>query len=259
MRIPERRRIEIRKLIEKENIVSVERLSELFGISPITVRRDLEKLQNEGYLKKVHGGAIAEQSFFEHEPIYSDHIKLFRAEKERIGKEASNRINDNDVVIIESGTTCLQVIHNLEDKKNLKIATAGIETANELWKLATIRKDFEISVCGGIIRPQSNTYVGPHAISFFNNINADIAFIGAVAISLDKGMATATQFDAEITKSIIQCSKKIILLSDSSKFGKYSYINVTPLEILDEIITDSNLNEDIRKDIEKLNVKLTIV
>ncbi|MCL5985686.1 MAG: DeoR/GlpR family DNA-binding transcription regulator [Actinobacteria bacterium] len=259
MRIPERRRIEIRKLIEKENIISVEKLSELFGISPITVRRDLEKLHRDGYLRKVHGGAVADRAYLEAEPIYLENIKLFKAEKEKIGKEAANRINDEDVIIIESGTTCLEVVHNLEDKRNLKIATAGIGIANELWRLASIKKDFEISVCGGIIRPQTYTYIGPHAVNFFKSINADIAFIGAVAVSLDKGIATATQFDAEITSSVIECSKKIVLLCDSSKFGKYSYINVAPLGKIDEIITDLKLDEDIKRSIGKLEVKLTVV
>ena len=70
--------------------------------------------------------------------------------------------------------------------------------------------DFEVSVCGGILRPKSNIYVGPHAVNFFKNINVDISFIGAVAISLKKGLSTATQFDAEISRAIIESGRRCV-------------------------------------------------
>jgi len=258
MRIPEKRRIEIRRLIQKERTVSIERISELFDISPITARRDLEKLQREGFLTKVHGGAIY-RGMFESEPIFNERVKLFTEKKARIAKEAAKRINDGDAIIIESGSTCLGLVRYLIDKRNLKIATAGIPIADELWKLLRIKKDFEVSVCGGIMRPESSIYVGPHAISFFEEINVDKAFISATAISLDKGISTATQYDAELTKSVVGSAREVILLSDSSKFETYSYINVMPIKKLDEIITDNKINPDILKKIKKIGVKVTLV
>jgi len=258
MRIPEKRRIEIRKLIRKEKTVSVERISKLFGISLITARRDLEKLQEEGFLSKVHGGAIDREAL-EPEPTFAEQVKLFTEEKARIAKEAAKRINDGDAIIVESGSTCLGLVRYLIDKRNLKIATAGIPIANELWKLLKIKKDLEVSVCGGIMRPGSSIYVGPHAISFFEEINVDKAFISATAISLDKGISTATQYDAELTKSVAGSAREVILLSDSSKFETYSYINVMPIKKLDEIITDNKISPDILKKIKEIGVKITLV
>ncbi len=258
MRIPEKRIIEIKKLIQKEKIVTVDRISKLFNISPITIRRDLARLHDEGFIKKVHGGAIYNE-IFESEPIFSERVKLFKEEKARIAKEGAKRIGDGASIIIESGSTCLGIVKHLIDKRNLKIATAGLPVANELWKLLVTKKDIEVSVCGGIIRPASNTYVGPHAVSFFKKINVDKAFIGAVAVSLDKGLSTATQFDAEIIKSIAGCAKELILLCDSSKFDTYSYINIMPLNEIDEIITDHNIDPNIVKEIKKIGVKITIV
>lgn len=258
MRIPEKRRIEIRGLVQRERTVSVEKISNLFNISPITVRRDLEKLQIEGFLTKVHGGAIY-QGMFEPEPIFNKQVKLFKEEKEKIAKEAVKRINDGDSIIIESGSTCLGLVKYLIDKRNLKIATVGMPIANELWKLLKIKKDFEVSVCGGIVRPGSDIYVGPHAVNFFKEINVDKVFLSATAISLDKGISTATQFDAELTKSTIGSAREVILLCDSSKFGTYSYINVMPIGKLDEIITDDKIIPDILKKIRKIGVKVTLV
>lgn len=258
MRIPEKRRIDIRNLIQQEKTVSVEKIAKLFNISSITVRRDLEKLQDRGLISKVHGGAIVRDSLAP-EPVFKERINLYRDEKNRIAAEAAKRINDGDSIIIESGSTCQGLVKNLINKNKLKIATAGISVAGELLNLLNIKNDFEISVCGGILRAGSSIYVGPHAVSFFNSINVDKSFIGAVAISVAKGLSTATQFDAELSKAIINSSREVILLADSSKFETQSYINFMPLTQIDEIITDKALDIKIVEKIKKSGVKLTLV
>jgi len=258
MRLPEKRIIEMKKLIQLEKMVSVERLSEHFGISPITVRRDLARLEKEGFLSKVHGGAIYRDTLTP-EPVFSEQIKLHKEEKQRIAQEAAKRIKDGDAIIIESGTTCLPMVGYLGAYRNLKVSTAGIPIANELWKAYAPRQDFEISVCGGIIRPGSDIYVGPHAVSFFKKINVDKAFISAVAVSPEKGISSATEYDSELIKSIIQNAREIYLLCDSSKFGRYSYINVVGLDKVDEIITDSGLDSEILEKIKRIGIKITLV
>ena len=258
MRIPEKRIIKLKDLVKKEKVVTVERLSEVFNISPITVRRDLERLDSEGFLAKVHGGAIYRDAI-EPEPVFTEQVKLHQEEKSEIAEEASKRINDGDIVVLESGSTCLAIVKELKDKKNIKVSTAGIPLANKLWNLSMIKKDIEVSVCGGLIRTSTSVYIGPHAIDFFNNINADIAFVSPVGVSIEKGISTATDFDAELMKSIISCSKKIILICNSAKFGKYSYINVAPLTSFTEIITDKALNKQYCKDIKNIGIKITLV
>jgi len=258
MRIPEKRRIELMNLIQQEKTLSVEKIASLFNISPITARRDLEKLQERGLISKVHGGAILKDSLIQ-EPVFDERVKLFTGEKDKIAKEASKRIKDDDSIILESGSTCLNVVKYLTNKNNLKIATAGISIANELARLLSYKHDFEVSVCGGILRPKSNTYVGPHAVNFFKNTNVNISFIGAVAISLKKGLSTATQFDAEISRAIIESGRQVILLTDSSKFDKESYINFASLNEINEIITDKKIDEKIADNIREMGIKLTLV
>jgi DeoR/GlpR family transcriptional regulator of sugar metabolism len=258
MKMPEKRRIEIRELIQKEKTVSVERIADKFGISVITVRRDLEKLQEQGSITKVHGGAIIKSSLA-FEPVFEIQKILYTEEKQRIAAEAVKRISDGDSIIIESGSTCIAMVKFLTGKNNLRISTAGVSVANELLKLVQLKKDFEVCACGGILREGSSTYVGPHAVSYFRNLNVGTAFIGAVAISLTKGLSTATQFDAEIVKAVTECAKKVIVLADSSKFGKDSYINFLPFENITEIITDSNIEQDIANSLTRQGVKLTIV
>lgn len=258
MRIPEKRIIDVKNLIREEKVVTVEKISKLFGISPITVRRDFERLQKEGFINKVHGGAVYTESF-EPEPVFIRQIKLSQNEKCAIAKEAAKRITDGDTVILESGSTCLAMVKYLINKKNIKISTAGIPVANELWKLSMSKKDMEVSVCGGILRPDASTLIGPYAVEYFNSINADIAFLSAVGISPEKGASTATRFDAELMRTIINCAKKAILISDSTKFGKYSYVNVASLTEFYEIITDKFLDEKIYTALKKNGINITLV
>jgi DeoR/GlpR family transcriptional regulator of sugar metabolism len=116
-----------------------------------------------------------------------------------------------------------------------------------------------VSICGGQIRPDSSIFVGPHAIDFFNSINADIAFISSVGVSIDKGISTATELDAEIMKAIMGCANKKILICDSTKFGKYSYINLAPLTDFTEIITDKGLDKQYSKRVKDNGIKITLV
>jgi DeoR/GlpR family transcriptional regulator of sugar metabolism len=258
MRIPEKRRIEIGNLIQKERTVSVERISTLFGISPITVRRDLEKLHDKGLISKVHGGAIIRESL-EPEPLFSEQIKLYKDEKERIAKEAAKRINDGDIIILGSGSTCLEVVKYLYDKEDLKIVTGGIPIANELLKMLNVKKNFEVSVCGGILTPGSNIYAGPHAVSFFEKINVDKVFISSVTISIDRGLSVGSYYDAEVSRAMIECAKEVFYLGVSSKFAKHSYVNFMPIGCIDEIITDDNISKEVLDMIREEDIKVTTV
>jgi len=260
MDVPEKRRLEIKKIITENESISVSNLSKLFNVSEITVRRDLQKLEKDGFLDKVHGGAIARSFKTEYDPVYLEDIKLNKDKKESIAKEAVKEINDGDAVIIESGTTCLELVYNLANKRNLAIFTASVPIAYELWKVSLNRNDLEVNICGGLIEAKSNTLIGSQATQFFQNINADIAFIGAVAISIDKGILTThSQMDADVIRSIANNSKRRILLADSSKFKKRAHISILPLTIFNKIITDFGIDKDIADKIRNLGIELKIV
>ncbi len=234
-------------------------MTEKFKVTYLTIRRDLEIIEKEGFIKKVHGGAVLKQKI-DKLPFFSEIKTLHKEEKERIAEEASKRITDGDSIIIESGSTCYSLVKYLNPKNNLLIFTAGIPIFIELWNLNNDKKNnFKIATCGGFARNKIGTFWGTHSSNFFKEINANIAFIGALAVSVEKGISTATENDAEIEKSVVKCSKEVILLCDSSKFNTYSNINIIPLEEIDEIITDNNLNKDFIKEIQDKKIKLKLV
>lgn len=257
-RMPKRRRLEIVSRIQEKKIVTVKQLAEIFDTSYLTIRRDLENLEKEGIVKKVHGGAILVKEL-ELEPIIDINKEIAKEEKNRIALEASKRIQNNMDIIIGTGSTCLLVVKYLNDKKNIKVATASMSIAMELWKLAVNKKDMEISVCGGLFKPGSGDFIGPHSINFFYDININLAFIGAISLNINNGLITTTYFDAEITRAIVRCSKETIVLVDSSKFGIHAHINVLPLNKISEIITDTGLDDDTVQKIRSIGVKVTLV
>ena len=127
MDVHEKRRIEIKNILVKNQSISVTNLSKLFNATEITVKRDLKRLEEEGFLEKVHGCAIAKLLKEEYHPIYLEDINRNKDKKERIAREAANLIKNGDSVVIESGTTCLELVYNLEDKKILHAFTVDIQ------------------------------------------------------------------------------------------------------------------------------------
>jgi DeoR/GlpR family transcriptional regulator of sugar metabolism len=260
MDIPDKRRIEIKKLVTENESITVSNMAKLFNVSEITIRRDLEKLEDEGFLDKVHGGAIIKGLRTEYDPVYLEDLKINREQKQRISKEAVKIIKNGDAIIIEAGTTCLEIVYNLEDKRNLAIFTASVPTAYELWKIALNRNDIEVNISGGLIETRSSSLIGNQVTQFFENINADIAFMSAVAISTEKGvMTTNSQMDADVTRAIAKSAARKILLVDSSKFEKSGYISALPLNIFDEIITDSSISGKYARELKNFGVKIKIV
>jgi DeoR/GlpR family transcriptional regulator of sugar metabolism len=259
MDVPEKRRIEIKNILDNNQSISVGNLSKLFKVSEITIRRDLTKLDEEGSLEKVHGGAIAKAFKEEYHPIYIEDIKQNKEKKERIAREAAKLVSDGSSIILESGTTCLEIVYNLSEKKNLAVFTASVPLAYELWKIALGRTDFEVNICGGLIEAKSNTLIGSSAVQYFNNISADITFMGAVAVSVQQGyVTTSSQMDADVTRAIVKNSRRLILVADSSKFTQNAHIKVFPLSALEAVITDSDIDKKTANEIKKMGLKMTL-
>lgn len=260
MDVPEKRRIEIKNILNSNQSISVSNLSRLFKVSAITIRRDLTKLDEEGSLEKVHGGAIAKTFKEEYHPVYIEDIKQNKGKKERIAREAAKLVSDGSSIILESGTTCLEIVYNLSEKKNLSIFTASVPLAYELWRIAVGRTDFEVNICGGLIEAKSNTLIGSSAVQYFNNISADITFMGAVAVSVEQGyVTTSSQMDADVTRAIVKNSRRLILVADSSKFSQNAHIRIFPLSALEAIITDSGIDKKTANAIKKMGLNLILV
>ena len=256
--IPEKRRQKIYNYIKTEKTATISEISREFDVSKITVRRDIDKLSKEGLLRKVYGGA-ATKRFYSKEPSLFNRIAKNVEYKKRIALEAIKRISDGDTIAMIAGSTSLELVKLLEQKENINVIAASPHIINELCDLKRNNKfNGEIFCTGGIWKGEpDDLFVGTHATSIFNDIRIKIAFIGILAINIEDGFMANTIFEAELTRKIISSSEKVIAIGDHTKFGKTAFSKVGSIDLIDEIITDSELDKKILFEYNKM-VKITL-
>ena len=230
----ERRALILRMLEQKEE-VSVVDISRETGISEVTIRKDLTILQNRHLLLRTRGGAMRKpvENVSEDTTIERKRMFNFR-EKERIGEEAVKLIKDGDFIMLDSGTTTLEVARHLGKFRNLRILTNAMNIATELMSY----KRFDVVLLGGNVRMASLSTVGPLAISVLRNFSGYKLFLGVDSFSIENGVSTHNLEEALLNQIMIQQADKVIAVFDSSKFNKRSYVHVGNVNELDYIITD---------------------
>jgi DeoR family fructose operon transcriptional repressor len=234
----EERKIKIAKMISDGKSVRVSELAKLFKVSESTIRRDLMSMENHGNILRTHGGAVSnvntqfEPSFFEKQEKHAD-------KKDTIGKIAAGMINDGDTVIIDSGTTT-QYIGKYIKAKNITIITNSVPLSYELSN----SEDIEVITTGGMIRSNTKAMIGPTAEMTLKQFRVDKAFIGANGISIECGATTPNIIEANTKKAMIETSKKVYIVADSSKFNEVTFAFICSVKDIDCIITDSELSEE---------------
>ncbi len=247
------RRAQILDLIESKGKVSVSVLSEAYHISEVSVRNDLSHLEKKGLLIRTRGGAIKSQPL-NLELSLSQKLKTNYNQKKRIGKKSADLVQDGFSIIIDSGSTALEVAKNLKDFKNIKLITNSLPIAD----ICAEYKGIEIVVPGGELRKDMRSLVGPIAENSIKNFSCDLAFIGANSISVNKGIYTRLTTEAALGRAMISIAQKVVLVIDSSKFKKRSMVKICELKCLDTIITDGDIpKEDIDK-LKELDLEVII-
>jgi DeoR/GlpR family transcriptional regulator of sugar metabolism len=256
--IPQARRNKILEYVRQKKTATISEIAEKFNFSEVTIRRDLSSLAKENQIKKVYGGCMAVDDVVR-EPVFLQRIHENIIEKNRIAQEAQKRISDGDIVLLESGSTCLELAKNLSGKKGLKIITTCPHILNTLCDMKRSGKiDGDIMCSGGIWREEPDIFIGPQAINFFNGLKINIAFFSPVAMNLEDGWMGANSFEVELLRKIVSVSEKVIGIMISSKLEKISLAGIGPASLFDEIITDSSLPEDIYKKYTAAGIKITV-
>jgi len=240
------RRKKILEIVNTNKSVTVDALAELLPVSKMTISRDLDKLEEEGLLKKVRGGAVS-LSHIVTAPRASHAYKSLSEEQKRIGREAAKLISNGDYIIIESGSTCSALVDNLIEKNRLKVVTASPLIAMRLAEISEqYDKDFEIFLSGGLLNVYKSFLLGPAAVETFQNIKVDIAFLSVTAVDLDAGITADDVNESAVTKVILEnCAKKNVGLITASKFNKTSFIKVAEAAVFDQIYTGNELDHHI--------------
>lgn len=243
----------IYKYIAKNKNATVNDLAMIFDVTTMTIRRDLDKLESDGLIKRVHGGAIVNTNI-EVESLFNDKEKTFLKEKIKIAQEAAKLVKDNHTIILDAGTTCMEIAKLLIDREKLTVVTTDVLIAAYLMEY----KNIEVYFTGGLIQTSTGSCLDIHTINFLNNINADISFIGASSISEDLTLSTFIPNKAKIKQAIINAGTYKVLVTDNSKFNKKSFSKITKLSNFDIVIANIGLNEKILNNLKSNNIKIKL-
>jgi len=247
-----KRKDKILEILRDNRTVKVEQLVRIFRVSGITIRRDLERLEREGFLVRVYGGAISKEKL-NYEFSFQGKLGKNKEEKEKIGKLAATFIKEGEVIFLDTGTTTLYIARELRSRKNLKVITNSLYVAYEFSSV----QDIELILLGGIFRPKSLDVAGSVTEENLAKFHADKAFLGADGIT-PSGLMTTDIQTANVAKTMVKLSKEVIVVTDHTKFGRNSFVIYAGLNIVDKIITDKGLSSKYKKILKSKGIEVFI-
>jgi DeoR/GlpR family transcriptional regulator of sugar metabolism len=246
--LPAQRRQAILRAV-RSGTAHVSALADEFGVSEMTVRRDLETLARDGKLERVHGGAVNVES----ERPFSE-IAVERLEaKDRIGRAAAALVEDGETVMLDIGTTTLQVARHLRGR-SLTVITTNLAAYEELLPEPKI----ELVLPGGVVRRNYRSLVGMFAEDTLRRLRADVAFLGTSAIDADLGVWDTTMVEVPIKRAMIVASQRTVLLADAAKFDMDAMVRVCEASELDAIVTDERVPAKRRKALDRAGVEVIV-
>lgn len=238
--------------LKGHNLVTVDQRVAAISASPVTIRRDLIKLDREGVISRTHGGVTLNR-FIPEQPTTSEKSQRNLAEKQAIAGEAAKLVKAGDAVVLDAGTTMLELARQLTHLP-LRVITADLHIALFLSGFRQI----EVTIIGGRIDDSSQSCIGEHGRRLLRTIYPDIAFLSCNSWSLEKGITTPTEEKAGLKQDLLINARRRVLLADSSKYGSWSLFCVTPLQTLTDVITDSRLDEETQAQLQREKVALTL-
>jgi len=251
--IPAERRNRILEIIRDQGIVRVSTLSDLLGVAEVTIRRDLEQLERDSHLERTHGGAVYSRRM-RLEPSYTEKDQIHRQEKQQIGIEAAALVEDGDILLINSGSTTLQIFRHLADRKNLRVITSNMGAFRETQGL-----DLELILIGGEYREESNSLVGPLAALSLQQVYGNKCFIGVDGVSIKYGLTTPVLLEAEVARSMIERTRgQVIVVADHHKLGVVADFQTAPIEKVDILVVDSGFDKSYREELEELGIEIVV-
>jgi len=243
MLIEERRRA-ILEALRTDGRVLVTELGKRFRTSQVTIRKDLEVLHATGKIHRTHGGALPAHEGALEDPTLREKEKLHRKEKIQIASAAAEMVEEGQVVILDSGTTTTAIARALRHYQNLTIITNAVNIAAELAGSAV-----EVILTGGTLRKNSFSLVGPIAEETLHRLNADILFLGVDGFDVHGGLSTPNLLEAKVNRAMMDVSRVVVAVCDSSKFGRRSLSLIAPPSSVHQVITDRFAS---KKDVDRL-------
>ncbi len=234
--------------------VTVNELSEKLDVSAVTIRKDLSTLENQEKLYRTHGKAILINPYTGNKHI-DDKALLASEEKTNIGKVAANLIEAEDSILLASGTTVHALANEIKSDDHITVITSSLKVSCILANLANC----DIIQLGGSVRSSSLSVVGNDALNTLDNFSCTKLFLGVDGVDLSYGLTTTNAMEAVLNRKMIEVAQKVIVLCDSTKFGRRGFSKICNIEEVDQIITDNNLPPLIEAELQDLGIEVTKV
>ncbi len=236
--LPIERRGEILQKLMMDGRVVVNELAEKYEVTEETIRRDLEKLETDGYAKKTYGGAVRNDNMTSELP-YTVRKQTNVSGKKYIAEIIGSLISDGDSLLLDASTTALFTVKSIFTKHNLTLVTNSVEILLDLPQ----GHDWNIVSTGGSYRSESMSFYGASAEEVVEKYYADYAILSCKGFDVDKGMTDGRETYAMLKKAFIRSAKKVILAVDHTKFNKISFVRLGELEDIDIVVTDVEPDE----------------
>lgn len=245
------RRSLILKELDEHGQVSVNDLSKALGVSEVTIRNDLDRLEKNKLLIRAHGGAFKTSNIA---LTVSEKKKINLDIKRLIGKKAVSLIGDDESIILDSGTTTFEISNNLAEANNLTVISNALDIVNNLSQY----KNLQVFMPGGYLKEFSMSLVGPMAERNLRQLYCNKLFLGVDAIKPNLGVFTHHVEEAYLNQIMIDISDEVIVVADSSKFKRSGLAFISNFDKINKIITDSNISENHLRELENHNVEVIL-
>jgi DeoR/GlpR family transcriptional regulator of sugar metabolism len=249
----EERRTQILQIIRSKGRAKVNELAHLFSTSAVTIRNDLNELHQRGLVLRSHGGAVLPETILRESPV-NERLKSHVDEKRRIGAIAASLIHDGETIILDSGTTTLEIARQIKNKQGLQVITNGVNVAAELLDARGV----QTFIVGGSVRGDSASIVGRSTEELFEQFSADKLFLSGAGCDPDFGVSGANVDETMVNRAMLRISREIILVADASKFSKRSMARIAPFSEIDIVISDSSLRVEMQEKLRSLGCNLIL-
>ncbi len=227
--------------VRHSGAVRVSELVRRFGVSDMTIRRDLDALARRGHVEKVYGGATAGTGNSTDEPGFEAKSARQRAEKEGIARLAAQQVEPGSAIGVTAGTTTWTLARHLADIAELTVVTNSVRVAETLWRLG--RSDQSVVLTGGERTP-SDALVGPVATATLRSVHLDLVFLGVHGMAASAGFTTPNLAEAETNRAFAQAAARLAVLADSAKWSTVGFSTIVELAEVDLLVSDTGLDEE---------------
>lgn len=247
------RRARIAAMVRQRGSVRVQELAELFQVSPVTIRTDLVQLEKDGLLLRDRGGAVAagQGSAL---VAFDTRTSIRLSAKQQIGRAAAALVSPGDTILMDAGTTVVEMVPHLPQGGPLTVVTNALNVGLALQA----QRDTRVILLGGSINYATFGTLGPMAEHNLEGLVVEKLFLAAETIDIAAGVTDSTMEIAQLKRAMVRAARQIILLADSSKWGRTGFIKVAPLNAIHTVVSDAALGEGDRLALERLGVRVII-